>query len=148
MKEGNNCITPTQAVVGLKARDGLANSVVELVEHNREKLKSLVNLVAPMEKILKKYAMRHNDLLISYGSDFDTSQASCVYSDCPSFTLEFKEYSSQADGKKILCIPATGQCVLISGASASAPDDNEPDEEGEADDEEAIEGERRISSRV
>ncbi|KAI9914195.1 hypothetical protein PsorP6_005904 [Peronosclerospora sorghi] len=42
VKEGNNCVTPTQAVVGLKSHSGYRTGLWGVVEHNRERLSGLV----------------------------------------------------------------------------------------------------------
>lgn len=47
LKEGNNCVTPTQALIGLKSNGGLPNTVVEVVDHDRAALQRLVAAVAP-----------------------------------------------------------------------------------------------------
>jgi hypothetical protein len=49
VNEGNDCVTPTQVVIALKHNGGLPNCTVELVEHDRSKLKTLLQLIEPLE---------------------------------------------------------------------------------------------------
>ncbi|OWY94385.1 hypothetical protein PHMEG_00035905 [Phytophthora megakarya] len=49
VREENNCIAPTQAVIGLKSHGGLPNTVVELVHHDRKAISSLLSAVQPLE---------------------------------------------------------------------------------------------------
>lgn len=53
----------TQAVICLKNHGGLPNSIVDLIEHDRNKLQSLVQQIKPVEKLLRKFATRANVIM-------------------------------------------------------------------------------------
>ncbi|GMF29003.1 unnamed protein product [Phytophthora lilii] len=66
VKEGNNCLTPTQAVIGLQSNGGILNCVAELIEHDRSRLKELANEVAGMEQCLRRIVTRANEVVIAW----------------------------------------------------------------------------------
>ena len=63
VKEGNNCVTPTQAVTGLKLHGGLPNCIVDLVECDQPWLHQFTQKYAELEKALAKIMTRANDIV-------------------------------------------------------------------------------------
>lgn len=118
VREGNNCITPTQAVIGLKSRGGLPNSVVELIEHDRSSLKFLGQQVLPMEKQLRRVVPRANEIRIEFAEE--RGRANCAvsggYEECPDFILTLFEYSGIGPGVVVSCSPRRNACFFDSVA--------------------------------
>jgi hypothetical protein len=122
LKEGNNCVTPTQAVVGLKSHGGLPNCVVELVEHDRQTLQTLVQQVAGMEKVIRRYIKRANDVKIEFQQSNSLHSSGTGYLKCPDFVLTAFQYSDIGTGLQIWCSPMNSRCVVdLSQISRFAP---------------------------
>jgi len=123
VKDGNNCITPTQAVIGLQSRGGLQNCASELVQHDREQLGKLTSRVAPMEKMLRKIVSRANEIVIS---SIHYQPQPTSYASCPDFSLAVYEYSG-VGGKTIVCHPSDNTCKCISSVlHGAARQEEEP----------------------
>lgn len=111
IREGHNCVTPTQAVIGLKSHGGLPNCIVEVVEHDREKLDTLVAGIKPMEKQFKTYVKRVNDVHLSFVHDEPCRVYAAAagsdhnYRHCPEFVVTAFSYSGIGAGVAITCQP-------------------------------------------
>lgn len=120
--EGNNCITSTQAVIGLKCHGGLPNSVVELIEHNRQALEQLIKQVEGMEKQLRKFTSRANEIKILLPSPTQTSGWDGGYNCCPDLSLKVFEYSGIGAGILISCSPSRSLCTVVSPVEVGGPE--------------------------
>lgn len=97
-KEGNNCLTPTQAVEALKSYGGLFNSTVELINHDRTRLMELERHFNVLEKELRKRISRTNDVFFSYGKSVTSNPVYQLggpdsYRVIPDFKITAFEYS-------------------------------------------------------
>jgi hypothetical protein len=126
VREGNNCITPTQAVVALKSHGGLPDTVVELVEHDRCALKCLVSEVKLVEDAIQKVVKRANDVKIAMTAAQPTAGSNAS---CPPFTLTFFEYSGISPGVKVHINPSTGAVTIQNSREIAHNADNEVDDE-------------------
>lgn len=122
MEGGNSCVTPTQAIIGLSAHGGLPNTVMKLVTHDQDLLKTLVMVAASMEQQLKKYVSRANDIVITFAdaSWINSSISLDKYWRCPSFELYLLEFSGVGDCATFECTPSTSQCALKSNSVAQS----------------------------
>jgi hypothetical protein len=149
VRDGNSCITPTQATIGLSAHGGVKNSVVELVEHDRERLKALVDQLCAMEDQLKKLFSRANDILISFVGSVPLGTVNIgTYQQCPPFQIQVFEYSGIGDGVCLLCSPAMGTVQSVGSSNVASADEHceiigESDEDNDVDEDAIdVEGEQ------
>lgn len=119
VREDNNCITPTQAVVGLKNNGGLPNCVVELVDHDRTALHLLTKEVEVIEKEARRLVKRANDVHFELTSMQVSSDSESGYRACPDFSLTVFEYSGIGSGCTVLVSPCAGSCALQHPSSAT-----------------------------
>lgn len=103
VKEGNDCISPTQAAIGLKAHGGLPNCMVEHIEHDRDRLGCCVKDGQALEAKVRASNLisRANEIVIDVPSMTTSSfsESNLSYADCPPFSLRFYEYSNVGDRK-------------------------------------------------
>lgn len=139
LREGNNCVTPTQAVIGLKSHGGLPNCIVEVVEHDRATLERLVAEAKPLEKKFKTLVKRVNDVHLNFDQQLHSSpSAAFTYHSCPDFTVTAFAYSGVEDGIRIRCQPQTSHCRLqfdvsnqLSGTTTTDVQDSDDDPDSE-----------------
>jgi hypothetical protein len=84
---GNDVVTPRQLVTALRSYGGLENCVVELISLKREGLNMLRQACSSLEKKVKRFIGRTNDILFSYSDTFPRDSASSF----PAGAKEFKK---------------------------------------------------------
>lgn len=76
VRQGHNCVTPTQLVVGLTSGGGTPNTFTDLIEYDREKLgESLDQLKGVISRVSKSLG-RTNDILYEYAAVDSTNESS------------------------------------------------------------------------
>ncbi|KAF1313432.1 hypothetical protein FI667_g17364, partial [Globisporangium splendens] len=137
VREGNNCITPTQTVIGLKSHGGLPNSVVELVEHDRSSLQKLVTDAKQMEKQLRACVSRANEVQVSWSATSSpiNRKGNVKYSQCPDFELKVFAASGIGGGGSFRCSPSRNVCRVLHPSSIAFDDANREEEREQEEDE-------------
>ena len=74
---GNDVVTPTQLVTALKSYGGLENCVAELISLKSERLNMLRQACSSLEKKVKRFIGRTNDIHLSYSDTFPLSPILC-----------------------------------------------------------------------
>jgi len=97
-KEGNNCLTPTQAVEALSSYGGLYNTTVELINHDRVRLLEMEKHFSRLETGLKKLVSRTNDVTFYYDEQVNSNPilglGGCEsYQLFPDFSVTVLQYS-------------------------------------------------------
>ncbi len=70
-------VTPTQLVTALKSYGGLENCVAELISLKSERLNMLRQACSSLEKKVKRFIGRTNDIHLSYSDTFPLSPILC-----------------------------------------------------------------------
>ncbi|EGZ21368.1 hypothetical protein PHYSODRAFT_299118 [Phytophthora sojae] len=96
---------------------GLPNTVVELVNHNREVLTALSSEVSTMETQLRGVVGRANEIEISFtgNAQYPSHNGAFGYRVCPDFTLKIFEYSGIGTGINVYCHPSLRTCTFDTG---------------------------------
>ena len=98
---GNDVVTPTQLVTALKSYGGLENCIAELISLKRGRLNMLRQACSSLEKKVKRFIGRTNDIQFTYSDTFPLSPNVCHPDDAeeflkvPSYSFVAFEYSGK-----------------------------------------------------
>jgi hypothetical protein len=145
VQQGNDCTTPQQLVAALTADGGLPNCVAELVQYNRDMMKTFYDEIAPTLRCFSKFVDRVNDVVYHYPEHaFDASQGEMfTFGSCPPYNAQVFSNSVIREGINVEVCLQLSTCTRCSSTTTSAPappislvDDrtrmlhpNEPDED-------------------
>jgi hypothetical protein len=134
VKQGNNCVTPTQYVVALRADDNLPNCVAELVQYDRSSLTQLLKSIEPLDTALSTLVKQPNDVFYEY-PESPVHRGAFDISKSPNFFISVFSYSAVGDGIRILISLSKGTCTKVSkDDDENTQDDGDNGDEGSEDD--------------
>lgn len=142
MQKGNNCTTSTQAVIGLTsgAEDGseLPNTIVELVDHDRDHVRYLIDELRPFaNELADRIPTYANDLRFELPSDalslykHAVKHSSSGYHHCPTFKVTVQANSGVGPEQSVTCAPGLPRDEAVRNADDI---DEEGSSENESDD--------------
>ncbi|KAI9914851.1 hypothetical protein PsorP6_008368 [Peronosclerospora sorghi] len=146
IKEGNNCVTPTQAVVGLKPHSGY-RAALWSSSNTTENGSGIAKKVKELDRQLKQTVKRANDIIYFYDERRLVQNKKWTqkaldplrYCSFPDLTLTAFEYSGIGDGKSFQCNPYQNTCVPETRISGNMVEEKslgeDSDEEGEDEEE-------------